>query len=87
MRHIRVGEHDLVDTLTRDDVCELFLRDDRYPLRITVPRKFGRIAAAVDVGDLGRSEGHDLDVLAAAERNVEVVEVAAGGAGDDDASH
>ena len=50
------------------------------PVGIEVAGQLGGIDAAVDVRDLRRRERDDLVLLAAAVDEVEVVEVAAGGA-------
>ena len=65
-----------------DDLLELGLGPDRDADRIPVPGELVRIDAAVDVRDLGGREGDDLVLRGVAEEDVEVVEVAAGGADD-----
>ena len=84
---VRVREHDLVGVLTEYDFGELLLGDDGDPLRVPGARELGRIHPTVDVRDLRRGEGDHLDVLTLAKRDVEVVEVAACGAGDHDPGH
>ena len=84
VRHVRVREHDLVDRPLAHDLLELGLREDRDPVGIRVAGELAGVDAAVDVRDLGRREGDDLDVVAAAVDDVEVVEVAARGARDHD---
>ena len=54
------------------------------PVGVERARQLRRVAAAVDVRDLGRGEGHDPARGVLAEDGVEVVEVAAGGSHDDD---
>jgi hypothetical protein len=67
-----------------DHGLELLLGDDRDAVGIKLPGERGRIDAAVDVRNLCRREGDDLVLRAVPIDDVEVVEVAAGCAGDDD---
>ena len=55
------------------------------PLRVQRAGELGRVGAAVDVGDLRRRERDHLDAGVVPVHQVEVVEVAARGAEDDDA--
>ena len=84
VRDVRVGEDDFVHVLAAHEVGQLLLGQDRDPVRIARAGQRGRVDAALDVRDLRRREGDHLDVVAPAEGDVEVVEVAAGCAGDDD---
>ena len=60
VRHVGVGEDDLVDVVLTDQVGELGLRVDRDPFRIEVAGEERGIDAARDVGDLRRGERDDL---------------------------
>ena len=68
-----------------DDLLELRLGPDRDAHRIPVPGQLVRVDAPLDVRDLGGRERDDLVRVRVAEEDVEVVEVAAGGADDDHA--
>src|SRR3972149_1679127 len=61
-------------------------RVDRDALRVEGPREGRGVPPALDARDLSRGEGDDLVLLVVPEVDVEVVEVAARGAEDDDAS-
>ena len=80
VRDVRVREHDLVRCVLGDDLLELGLGPDRDAHRIPVPGELVRVDAPLDVRDLGGREGDDLVLGGVAEEDVEVVEVAAGGA-------
>jgi hypothetical protein len=84
--HVRVREDDLVDIVLADELLELGLRVDRDPGGVEVAGELLRVAPPVDVRDLGRGERDDLVGLAAAIDEVEVVEIASGGSGDEHAS-
>ena len=86
VRDVAVGEHDRVDALAAADRFELGLVLDRDAVRIARAGQAGGIAAAGDARDLRRREGDDLAGGIVAIDDVEVVEVAAGRAQDDDAS-
>jgi hypothetical protein len=58
---------------------------DRDPLRIQIAGELGRVDATVDVRDLRRREGDDLGLAVTTVDEVEVVEVAPCGAGDEHA--
>jgi hypothetical protein len=75
--HVGVGEHDLVDVLAPDELWQLVLGKDPDAVRVALAGERRRVDAAVDVRDLRRREGDDLDVLPAAVDDVEVVEVPA----------
>ena len=79
---VGIGKDDLVDAQHADQRRHLALRVDRDARRVELARKLGGIAPAVDVGDLRRGEGDDLVVLVVPEYQVEVVEIAPGGAHD-----
>ena len=60
VRDVAVGEDDLVRRQLADQARQLRLGMDRDALRVARPRQLGRIAAAIDVGDLRGGEGHHL---------------------------
>ena len=76
VRHVGVGEDDLVDGVLADRALELGFGEDRDAVRVGGPGELRRVHTAVDVRDLRRGEGNDLDVGAAAVDDVEVVKVA-----------
>ena len=84
---VAVGEMDVVDLVGGDELVELGLGVDRDALGIELAGQGRGILAAFDVRDLGGGEGDDLVVGIVAEEGVEVVEVAPGGAHDDDLFH
>ena len=86
VRHVGVGEDDLVHLVLAHDPLQLRLREDRDALLVAGPGERGRIDAAVDVRDLRRRERDHLGVVAAAVDDVEVVEVAARGSRDQHSS-
>src|SRR6185503_14923217 len=75
-----------VDVLLADEARERALVVDRDAVRIAVAGELLRIGAVVDERDLRRGEGDDLVLGSAAVRHVEVVEVAACRAHDEDPS-
>ena len=83
--HVAVGEHDRIDTALADQGLELALGHDRDAVLVHRSGKLGRVAASRDAGDLGRGERHDLRPGIVPVDDVEVVEVAPGGAHDHDA--
>ncbi len=80
---VAVGEYDPVDLLAREDAFEIGLRDDVDAVRVEGPGELRRVAPVIDPGDLGGRERDDLDRWVVAIDDVEVVEVAPGGAHDD----
>ncbi len=56
---------------------------DRDAFRIQSPGKFLGISAAFNIGDLGGCESHHFIVLVIPEIDIEIVEVAPGGAHDE----
>ena len=81
---VGVGEPDLVDVVSLDELPQLGFRPDRHPVGVELAGELGRVDAFVDVGDLCRSEGDHLIAGVVAKERVEVVEVPPGGAHDDD---
>ena len=69
--------------MARDRALEVGLGPDRDPFRIQLAGELGRVDAPVDVGNLCRGEADDVERFSAAVDEVEVVEVAAGGARDE----
>ena len=86
VRDVRVREHDLVDLVLAYELLERVLGDDRNAVGIERAGELGRVAPPFDVRDLRRRERDDLVLLPAAVDEVEVVEVAARGACDQDSS-
>src|SRR3989304_4760643 len=82
---VAVGEDDLVDAARPDQVLPALLREDGDAGGVERPGELRRVGAAGDVGDLRRREADDLVGGRVAEDDVEVVEIAAGGAQDEDA--
>jgi hypothetical protein len=82
--HVRVGEDDLFDLVLADQLLEFPFRVDRNSVRIELAREERGIDTPCDVGDLRGGEGDDLELLASAIDDVEVVEVAPGRARDQD---
>src|SRR5206468_6250855 len=66
---------------------ELLLGEDGDAFRIPGAGELGRVDASLDIGDLRGGERDDAHVVPIPECDVEVVEVAAGGAGDQDLPH
>ena len=87
VRHVAVGEDDLVDVVALTQRLELRLVVDRDPVRVPRTGELGRKRAALDAGDLRRREGHHLDRGVVAQGHVEVVEVPTRGAQHDHSSH
>ena len=85
VRHVAVGEDDLVEPRPAD-VFEPRLVDDWNAVGIERASQGRRIAAPADAGDLGRREGDHFERRVVAIDHVEIVEVAARGAENDDAS-
>ncbi len=85
MRDVAVGEDDLLDLPITAEGVQLRLVDDRNALGIKHAGELRRIAAAADAGNLRSGERDHLPRRVVAVDDVEVVEVAAGGAEDDDA--
>jgi hypothetical protein len=86
VRHVRVGEDDLVDVVALDQLLELGLGTDRDAVGVELPGQLRRVDAALDVRDLRRGERDHLELVTAAVDEVEVVEVAPGGSRDEHAS-
>ena len=82
--HVAVGEHDLLHAVLLDQLRHLRLVVDRDALGVQPAGQLGRVLAVVDVRDLRRREGDDLVRFVVAEVRVEVVEVPARGAHDED---
>src|SRR3989304_1906255 len=82
MRNVTVGENDLVDSLSADDIDQVALGVDRDPLGIELAGQLARVDPPLDVGDLSGREGDHLVILIVAEVHVEVVEVATCGPHD-----
>jgi hypothetical protein len=87
VRHVRVGEHDLVYVEVRDQPAQVFLGVDGDAIWIGGPCKLGRVATSLDAGDLSGRERDHLYLRIVAVGDVEVVEVAPCGAHDQDVPH
>ncbi len=85
MGHVGIREYDLIDFVITDQLLQIALRVDGNALRVERARQRRRIAAAVDIGDLRGGEGDDACAFVLAKDSVEIVKIAAGGAGDHDA--
>jgi hypothetical protein len=86
VRHVAVGEDDLLDAMRAAPGLELLLGNDGNAVGIEGAGERGRITTPGDAGDLCCGEGDHLDGGIVAIDHVEVVEVAAGRSHDHDAS-
>ena len=84
---VAVGEVDLGDAVLPDQGVELLFGVDGDAVGVELAGQDGRVLPAVDVGDLGRGEGDDLEVRVVPEIGVEIVEIAPRGAHDDHLFH
>ena len=75
-------QEDEVDVMAADEVFELGFRVNGNSVRVSLACQLRRIPAAIDVGNLGGGEPHHLKVGVTPVEDVEVVEVAPGGAKD-----
>jgi hypothetical protein len=82
VRHVAVREHDLVNRMLRDDRLEIRFRHDRYPFGIGWTAERSRISPGIDARYLGSREGDDTNGRLVSVSNVEVMEIAPGGAKD-----
>jgi len=74
---IAVGEVDLIDLETPDQVREFLFGKDGNPLWIERTSELSRIAASSDVGNLGGCERHDPVGRAFSITDVKVMEIPA----------
>jgi hypothetical protein len=81
---VAVGEDNLVDAQPPDEVLPLVLGVDGDAGGVQAARELGRIAATGNVGDLCGSEGDNLVLRVISVDQVEVVEVAASRAENQD---
>ena len=84
MGEVAVGEDRAVDLEIADQPLQLGLRIDVDALGIERAGELFGVAAAVDSGNLRRSEADDLEVGVVAKEDVEVVKVAPSGAQNQD---
>jgi hypothetical protein len=84
VRHVAVGEHRLVHPEIGDQRLQIAFRVGRAPVRGQFAGERRRVAAAVDVRDLGGGEADHVEILAVPVHDVEVVEVPPGGSQDQD---
>ena len=80
MRHVAVGEYDLPDLEFPDEKFEFSFFQDRNALGIQRACQRSGITASGNAGNLRRGEGDHLGRPVVAEGEVEIVEVAPGGA-------
>ena len=83
MGDVRISEDDLFDLIFFDQFKQVGLGKDGDALRIEFPSKLRWISATLDIGDLGCSKCNHFIVLIVTEIDIEVVEVAPGGAHDE----
>ncbi len=82
--NVGVAEPHLIDVVLLDHIFEIRLRKDRNTAGIERPGELRGIRPALDVRDLGGSEGHHLVVLVVAIQTVEVMKIAPSRTHDDD---
>jgi len=82
VRDVRVGEQHEIHAQVIDECLEPVLRVNRDTVGVTGPRQLRRVAAIVDVGNLGGGEADDLEIRIGTKERVEVVEVTPGCAED-----
>ena len=87
MRNIAVGKHHNIDGVLVDQVFQLRLLDNGNAIRVKRPGQWGRVAPVGDIGDLGGGKGHHAELGTVAKQHVEVVEIAPGGAQDQNPLH
>lgn len=85
MRDVAVREDDLIDGLLAADRVERGLRLDRDAIAVERTGQHWRVTAVADAWNLRPREGDHLGAGIVAVDDVEVVEVAAGRANDDNA--
>ena len=81
---VAVGKDHFIHTVLDDDVAKIFLGQDGNTLGVKIAGQHGRVFAAVNIGNLSSGESDDFDFLVVAIEDVEVMEVAARRAHDDD---
>ena len=86
VRHVAVGEHHLVDAPFAAERLQLGFIENGNALGVARSGQLRRVAAPGDAGDLRCGEGHHLERRIVAVDEVEVVEIAPGGAEDQDAA-
>ena len=86
MRHVAVGENDLIDCLRAAQFVEFRFGNDRNAIGIQRAGKRWRITTAGNAGDLRCSEGDDLGGRIIAKDHVEIMEIASCGADNDNAA-
>ena len=86
VRNVAIGEHHLVDGVAAAQRLKLGFIYDVDAVGIVRSGQHGRIAAAGNAGNLRRSECHHLGRRLVPIHDVEIMEIAAGGADNDDAS-
>jgi hypothetical protein len=86
VRNVAVCKDDLLDLECPNEISQGGFGMDGNTLRIQRPRKSGRVALALEKGNLGNREGDDFTGRVIPVDPVEGVEVAASGTHDDDPS-
>lgn len=84
VRDIAVGEHHPVHALAQAERLQLRLIDDRDAVRVPRSRERARVASIAEPGNLGLGERDHVHLWVVTVDHVEVMEVAAGRAEDDD---
>ncbi len=83
MRHVTVGEDNLLNLQIVDQFYQFGFGVDRNTFGVQRTGQRSRVAAAFNIGDLRCSKSHNLVFLVIAEIHIEVVEIAPGGAHDE----
>ena len=84
MRHVAIGEDDLVDVPGTAEPVEFRFIDNRDAVGIQSTSELGRISPPRNSGYLGRGKGDNLAHWVIAIDHVEVVEIATRSAEDDE---
>ena len=87
VRHVGVGEDDLVDALLGDKLCEPAFGVYGDAVRVSRARQRGRIAALLDMRNLGGRECDHVDVLSVPVTGVEHVKITSRSAHDENSTH
>jgi len=82
---VGIREDNLGHFVFADQLAELRLRNDRDAVGVQLARQRGRITAIVDMRNLRRGEGDDVEIGVVAEVDVEVVKIPPAGARDEHA--
>src|ERR1039458_8770811 len=85
--NIAVGKHDRINLVFGNQLFHILFLEDRDAFRIQASCRFGRITAAGNVRNLGGGECDYVLVGIVAEQDIEVVEVPACGAKNQNSLH